>query len=141
MIKRIKITEKDISWSSFRCASKDEQEKVMAEVESVLNSIIFAKTKEEIESVVDKYILKSNVNRVRKSCFITFLSFNNREGEIIRYSLKDQKIVATILDAKTKNEICVKEGFYGWKSHRIYNRDVTNSLYRILYPPKWNRHK
>ena len=56
MIKRIKITEHDISWSSFRCASKDEQEKRMLEVESVLNAIIFAKDSKEIQSVVDKYI-------------------------------------------------------------------------------------
>ena len=78
---------------------------------------------------------------MRIACFITFLSFNNREGKIIRYALKDQKVIATILDSKTKEEIDVKEGFYGWKSHRIYNRDVTNSIYRILYPSRYNKHK
>lgn len=136
MIKRITLTENDISWSSFRCASPSEQEKRIREVETVLNSIIFANNSKEIENVINNYIFKSNGNKVRIRCFVTFLSFNDREGHILRYSLENNEIVTKILDSKTKEEIRIEKGFYGWKPHRIYNYDVVNTLYRILYPAK-----
>lgn len=134
MIKRVKIHESDISWSSFRCASEEERNKRIAMVENVLNYIIFAKDSTEIESVVKKYILKSSA-KFRVKCFITFLSFNDRKGNIFRYSLKDGKVITIILNSKNKKEIGSEEGFYGWEPHRLSSYDIKNSLYRILYPP------
>ena len=135
MLNRVKIHESDISWSSFRCASEEERNKRIAMVEDVLNYIIFAKDSTEIETVVQKYILKSSA-KFRVRTFITFLSFNNRKGSIFRYSLKeDGKVITIILNSKNKKEIGSEEGFYGWEPHRLSSYDIKNSLYRVLYPP------
>lgn len=138
MIKRVKINESDISWSSFTTLPQEKKNKVLLEVEDLLNKMVFAENKEEMDAIFKYVMSKGHDIPQRLKNFVGFLHFNDRKGHIYRYSLDLQmwKIKTKVVDAKTEELICEEEGFYGWKPHRIYNMDIVHSLYRILYHPK-----
>lgn len=138
MLNRVKIHESDISWSSFTTLPQEKKNKVLLEVEDLLNKMVFAKDQHEMDTIFEYIISKGHDIPQRLKNFVGFLHFNDRKGHLHFYELDLEKckIIATIKDAKTKELIEVKEGFYGWKPHRIYNRDIVHSLYRILYHPE-----
>ncbi len=135
MIKRVKIHESDISWSSFTTLPQEKKDFILLEVENLLNEMVFAKDKDEMDVVFKNYILTKDDNKQRINRLVKFLHFNDRKGHIYSYelNLENSKIVATVRDSKTKKVMVVEEGFYGWKPHRIYNGDIVNLMYRILY--------
>lgn len=135
MIKRVKISESDIHWASFSSRPQLQKDKILLEIEDLLNKMVFSNNKEEIESVFKEYIMTRDENKQRLKRFVSFLHFNDRKGYIYEYdfNLENSKIIATIRDSKTRNIIGTEEGFYGWKPHRIYNGDIVNLIYRILY--------